>query len=91
MPSQLELDLKRNADSLRERLRRLLSDGEPRTLFEMRAALLLEHYAHYSDGGISAKVRDLRKEEYGAETIHLQHLRRQVYSYRMELPNGGKS
>jgi hypothetical protein len=90
MTSQLELDLKRNADSLRERLRRLLSDGQARTLFQMREALLREHGAHYSDGGISAKVRDLRKAEHGAETIHLQHIRRQVYSYRMKTTNGGQ-
>lgn len=65
--------------SLRERIYALMRDGQPRSLFEIRAVV------GGSDSGISAKLRDLRKARYGGHTVESKCVdrKRQVYKYRV--------
>ena len=55
-------------DSLRERVRRLMSDGHWRTLEEIQAVV------GGRETGVSAKLRDLRKARYGAHTVERRRI-----------------
>ena len=49
---------------LRKAIYELMGDGKYRTHGEMKAAI-----GHGSENGISAKLRDLRKKEFGSHTV----------------------
>ena len=55
-----------DAASLRDRIFALMSDGQWRTPFEIREV------TGCSDGGITAKLRDLRKPECGGHTVDIR-------------------
>ena len=64
---------------------RLMSDGETRTLAELRKL------TGYSDSAISARLRDFRKAEFGAHTLILElaGLRgARWYKYRLVVNEG---
>lgn len=49
----------------------VMSDGQARTLWEIQQAVeALPQGAHFSESTISARIRDLRKPQYGDHTIH---------------------
>ena len=55
-----------DAATLRDRIFELMSDGRWRTPFEIREV------TGCSDGGITAKLRDLRKPECGGHTVDIR-------------------
>jgi hypothetical protein len=78
--------------TLRDRVKAVMADGQWRTLYEIRDVMLTRFYVAGSDSGISAKLRDLRKAQFGG---HLVDSRRrlsqqwwtpgQVWEYRLVL------
>ncbi len=77
---QPELDfsrLRRLLDDVRD----LMADGRWRTLDEIRQAI-----GHGSEGGISARLRDLRKTKHGGHTVEKRRRgepRAGLYEYRL--------
>ena len=55
----------------------VMKDGRWRTLKELAAAV------EGSEAALSARLRDLRKDKYGAHTIEREHIERGLYRYRM--------
>lgn len=62
------------------RVYQLMSDGEWRTLRN------LANHVHGSEAAVSARLRDLRKDKYGAREIERRHLGSGLFEYRMKLP-----
>ena len=58
----------------------LLADGQWRTL--NRISVL----TGYPEASISARLRDFRKEKFGAYTIEREHIERGLHRYRLVLP-----
>lgn len=55
----------------------LMRDGKWRTLSEIAGKV------EGSEAAISARLRDLRKEKYGAHKIDREHIDRGLYRYRL--------
>lgn len=55
----------------------LLSDGQWHTLAEMK------NYAGGSEAGCSARIRDLKKEQYGGRVVEKQRVAGGLWEYRM--------
>jgi hypothetical protein len=62
----------------------LMKDGQWRTLNEICE---LTNQAHAS---VSARLRDLRKERFGAYTVERQYLGNGLYTYRVIVPKEEK-
>lgn len=63
----------------------VLSDGQPRTLWEIQEAVeRLPGGVHFSEATISARIRDLRKQKFGGRTIHRRSRGGQTYEYWLE-------
>jgi hypothetical protein len=79
-------DEKRLCTQLR-RVFYVVVDGRWRTIQEIQAKIETDLKAHDSESGISARLRDLRKERFGAYDI--QRRRREntngVWEYRMNI------
>lgn len=58
----------------------LISDGKWRTLSE------IAEDAGGSEASVSARLRDLKKEQYGAHTVEKEHVRKGLWRYRMVKP-----
>jgi hypothetical protein len=68
----------------------LMKDGQWRTLFTIRHRIALPHYrVSASEAGISARLRDLRKERFGAYQVERKRTGA-LYAYRVlpPLPTG---
>lgn len=61
-----------------ERVRRLMSDGRWHTLRE------LSESSGYKETGVSARIRDLRREEYGGCRVATRRVNRSLWEYRLE-------
>ena len=69
----------------RELVRQVMSDGQPRTLWEIQQAVKARAGGqHFSEGTIGARIRDLRKAEFGGHTIKRRSRRGHTYEYWME-------
>jgi len=72
-------------ESGRDLVERVMSDGTPRTLWEIQQAVEAEQGGHYfSESTIGARIRDLRKDQYGGHTIRRRSRHGQTYEYWME-------
>lgn len=60
-----------------ERVRRVMADGQWHTLWE------LAERVNGSEAGVSARLRDLRKERWGARTIERRRVVGGLWEYRM--------
>jgi len=58
----------------------LLADGQWRTLNRISAL------TGYPEASISARLRDFRKEKFGAYTVEREHLTNGLHRYRLVLP-----
>ncbi len=56
----------------------LMSDGQPRTLEQISAAL-----GGAPTPSISARLRDMRKPRFGAHTVEREHISNGLYTYRV--------
>lgn len=73
-------------ESGRDLVERVMSDGRPRTLWEIQQAVeTLPGGHHFSESTISARIRDLRKEQYGGHVIKRRSRHGQTYEYWMEV------
>lgn len=57
----------------------LMKDGRWRTL----SAIVQGIGGHASEVGVSARLRDLRKERYGAHTVERRYLHDGLFEYRL--------
>lgn len=66
--------------SQREQIEALMNDGKWRTL-----AAICAHVGAISEAGASARLRDLRKRQYGARTVERKRIERGsgLYLYRV--------
>lgn len=60
-----------------DRVRALMSDGEWRTLAEIAA------FARGSEAAASARLRDLRKAQFGKRTVLRRYVANGVWEYRL--------
>lgn len=63
-----------------DRVRELMGDGRWRTLYDIRRAI------GGSEAGISARLRDLRKERFGGYTVEKERVSGGLWKYRLGLP-----
>jgi len=67
----------------------LMRDGHWRTLWQIREALWATYSVRASEAGVSARLRDLRKLEYGSHTVERRQLKKgtaaQAYRVRVNL------
>lgn len=76
---QRKRDEKRLFRQLRE-VRAYMADGLWHTLPDIAAG------TGHPEASISARIRDLRKDRWGAHEIERQYLRRGLFRYRLVLP-----
>lgn len=57
-----------------EAVRNIMADGKWRTLSELRAAVSLYLGKNVSEAGISARLRDLRKRQFGALCVERERV-----------------
>lgn len=62
------------------RVFRLMADGKWRTLAQITAEI------GGSEAGVSARLRDLRKEKYGSLEVQRRHLNHGLWDYRLVIP-----
>lgn len=72
-----EIDQKRLSSQL-ERVKALLLDGKWRGLAELAASV------NGSEAGVSARIRDLRKQRFGAWTIERRRVDGGYFEYRLK-------
>lgn len=72
-----DLDEKRLSSQL-ERVKALLLDGQWRGLAELAASV------NGSEAGVSARIRDLRKQRFGAWTIERRRVDGGYFEYRLK-------
>lgn len=65
-----------------DEVRKLMLDRKPRTLREIVDALA-ESGVNASEASVSARVRDLRKLQYGGFTVARTHLSNGLHTYRV--------
>lgn len=69
-----------------ERIKRLMSDNQWRTLTEIQKAIQLDQYV--SETSISARLRDLRKKKFGGYTLDSRRrgeASRGLFEYRVTI------
>ena len=64
-------------------VRDLMSNGEPWTLPQLVQGLE-SMGIHAMESGVSARIRDLRKEKFGGYTIETKLIKRGLFQYRMK-------
>jgi len=74
----LDLDTPRLTGQL-ERVKALMSDGNWRCLGDIAAAV------HGSEAGVSARLRDLRKQQFGAYRVERKRVTGGLWLYRLEV------
>ena len=80
-----------DADRLAGQYRRVfdvMSSGKPMTLAEIQNAIEKATGVHDSQTGISARIRDFRKEKFGGHWVHSQRrgdAKRGVWEYQLEV------
>ena len=66
---QLEAFVETEFEGQRRRVWEVMADGRWRTYGEIQIAILIRFGTLDSEGGIGARLRDFRKDEYGAHTL----------------------
>ena len=68
----------------RELVLNVLGDGKPRTLWEIQNAVSELGGVWFSESTISARIRDLRKPQWGGKTIKRRARHGHTFEYWME-------
>ncbi len=69
--------------SQRQRVLSVMSDGEWHTLGNIRESIAQRWPKSDSEAAISARLRDLRKTEYGGHNVERRRISRSLYEYRI--------
>jgi hypothetical protein len=77
------------APAQRTYVRLVMSDGGWWTFSRLIEEMRRKYNCTVSTTGVSARIRDLRKKQYGGHAVHRKHLGQGVWAYRLEVNHEG--